>query len=147
RPRPEHGRLGRQRHRPHPGGRVMPAPRYAREIPQRYRLLATRCTACKKTAFPPRRVCAGCHGESFEPVTLPDEGKLVTWTVIQVAPDELAREAPYVVGIVELGEGIRVTAQIVDCDPDAISFGMPLRRVLRRLRVEGSGSIIQYGYK
>ena len=32
----------------------MPAPQYAREIPQRYRLEAARCTSCQKVAFPPR---------------------------------------------------------------------------------------------
>jgi uncharacterized OB-fold protein len=125
----------------------MPAPQYAREIPQRYRLEAARCAACRKIAFPPRRVCPSCHGESFETLALSDQGTLVTWTVIHVAPSDLAEQAPYVVGIVELDEGVRVTAQIADCEPDALEFGAPVRRVLRRLRAEGPGGILQYGYK
>jgi uncharacterized OB-fold protein len=125
----------------------MPAPQYAREIPQRYRFEASRCVRCSKIAFPPRRVCPGCQGESFEPITLSEHGKLVTWTVIRVAPDDFAEQVPYAVGIVELDEGVRVTAQIVDCNVDDLDFGTPLRRVLRRLRTEGAGGMIQYGYK
>jgi scaffold protein (connect acetoacetyl-CoA thiolase and HMG-CoA synthase) len=125
----------------------MPAPQYAREIPQRYRLEAGRCTGCSKIAFPPRRVCPSCHGDSFETITLSGEGKLVTWTVIHVAPGDFAVQAPYVVGIVELDEGVRLTAQIVDCNVEELDFGTPVRRVLRRLRAEGEGGIIQYGYK
>jgi uncharacterized OB-fold protein len=125
----------------------MPAPQYAREIPQRYRLEAARCSGCRKVAFPPRRVCSGCHGESFEMIVLSDQGKLVTWTVIHVAPGDFSGQAPYVLGIVELDEGVRITAQIADCDPQELDFGAPVRRVLRRLRAEGPGGILQYGYK
>jgi uncharacterized OB-fold protein len=116
-------------------------------MPQRYRLEAARCTVCNKIAFPPRLVCPSCHGESFDTVTLSGEGKLVTWTTLYVVPGELAVQAPYVVGIVELAEGVRLTAQIVDCNPDELEFGTPVRRVLRRLRAEGEGGILQYGYK
>ena len=125
----------------------MPAPQYAREIPQRYRLEAARCGACSKIAFPPRRVCPSCHGESFETVTLSGEGKVVSWTVIHVAPDDFATQAPYVVAIVELAEGVRLTAQIVDCSTEDLDFGTPVRSVLRRLSTEGDGGIIRYGYK
>jgi uncharacterized OB-fold protein len=125
----------------------MPAPQYAREIPQRYRLEAARCTACRKVAFPPRRVCPSCHAESFETIQLTEEGKLVTWTVIHVAPSDFSEQAPYVIGIVELQEGVRITAQIVDCEPEQLDFGMSVKRVLRRLRSEGPDGILQYGYK
>ena len=56
-------------------------------------------------------------------------------------------QAPYVVAMVELAEGVRLTAQIVDCDPDDLDFGSKVRRVLRRLATEGDDGIIQYGYK
>ena len=125
----------------------MPAAQYAREMPQRYRLEAARCSGCQKIAFPPRQICPGCHKSSFETITLSGEGKLVTWTVIHVAPGDFAVQAPYVVAIVELDEGVRVTAQIVDCNADALEFGTPVRRVLRSLRTEGDDGIIQYGYK
>ena len=125
----------------------MPAPQYAREIPQRYRLEAARCTGCQKVAFPPRPVCLKCRGEVFETEVLPDDGTLVTWTVIHVAPHDFAMQVPYVVGVVELAHGVRITAQIAEATPDDLQFGAPVRRVFRRLRTEGEHGIIQYGYK
>ncbi len=124
----------------------MPAPQYAREIPQRYRMEASRCRSCGKVAFPPRLSCAGCRGECFETVTLPDEGTLVTWTVIHVAPKGFAGQTPYIVAMVELG-GVRVTAQIVEADPRELVAGARLKRVFRKLGSEGEGGILRYGYK
>jgi uncharacterized OB-fold protein len=124
----------------------MPAPQYAREIPQRYRLEASRCQACNTVAFPPKLTCAGCRGEAFEPFILPDEGKLVTWTIIHVAPKAFSAQTPYIVGIVDLG-GVRLTAQIADASASDLGFGMAVRRVFRRLGAEGEGGILRYGYK
>jgi uncharacterized OB-fold protein len=124
----------------------MPAPQYAREIAQRYRMEASRCRACSKFSFPPRLSCPICRGDAFETVTLPEQGTLVTWTVVHVAPRGFSGQTPYIVGIVELG-GVRLTAQIVDADARALQFGAPLRRVFRRLGAEGEGGILRYGYK
>jgi uncharacterized OB-fold protein len=125
----------------------MPAAQYAREIAQRYRFEAARCRACEKMSFPPRAICSSCKGEDFDAVTLPDEGTLVTWTVIRAAPKDFALQAPYVIAIVELAGKVRVTAQIVDSTPAELHFGSRLRRVLRRLRSEGEDGIIHYAYK
>ena len=124
----------------------MPAPQYAREIPQRYRLEASRCRTCGKVSFPPRLVCPGCQGEGFETVTLPERGTLVTWTVLHVAPRGFSGQTPYIVGIVDLA-GVRVTAQIVDTGPRDLDFGVAVRRVFRKLGEEGEGGILRYGYK
>ena len=62
--------------------------RYWREVPQRYRMEAGKCTACGEVHFPPRRVCMKCGKQEFETVVLPDTGTVETYTVIRVAPDE-----------------------------------------------------------
>ena len=48
----------------------MITPRYHREIPQRYRLEAGKCTGCGKVHFPPRQICKECHGREFKTVTM-----------------------------------------------------------------------------
>jgi hypothetical protein len=48
----------------------------------------------------------------------------------------LRRLAPYAIAIVELEEGPRMTARLVDCDPDAVKVGMPV--VARYEDVEGA---------
>lgn len=121
--------------------------RYWRETPQRYRLEAGQCTGCGKIYFPPRRVCAACRGREFQLVTLSDRGKILTYTVIRVAPRQFADHVPYAVGIVELNDGVRLTAQIVDCDPDALTIGQQVRLEFRRIQADGEAGILCYGYK
>ena len=121
--------------------------RYWRETPQRYRYEAARCTGCGRTFFPPRTVCSRCRGRTFEKTTLPREGVLETFTVIRVAPSGFTDQAPYGVGIVSLPGGVKVTAQIVDCDPGTLAIGDRLRLEFRRVRQDGDSGILCYGYK
>jgi uncharacterized OB-fold protein len=121
--------------------------RYWREIPQRYRYEAGKCTQCGKVFFPPRVVCNGCRGESFESVKLAQTGKVETFTIIRVAPSGFADQAPYAVGIIKLDDGVKITAQIVDCDPEKIAIGERVKLEFRRLQQDGESGILCYGYK
>lgn len=121
--------------------------RYWREIPQRYRLEAGKCAKCGFVCFPPRLVCPQCGAREFVPHKLAEAGKVLTCTVIRVAPQQFVDQSPYAVGIAELDDGVRLTAQIVDCDPTAIQVGMRVRIEFRKLSEEGAGGIIYYGYK
>lgn len=125
----------------------MISPRYAREIPQRYRLEAARCTQCGNISFPPRRVCPQCRSRSFQAVRLPDEGTLETFTVIRVASDKFSKQVPYVVGIVRFEDGTAVTTQIADVDPDELRAGQKVKLVFRRIQEESHSGILCYGYK
>jgi uncharacterized OB-fold protein len=126
---------------------TVPSPRYWREIPTRYRLEAGRCRGCGKVAVPKRRICPECRGTDWEPTTLSWKGKVITSTVVQVAPTEFATEAPYAVAVIETPEGARLMTQVVDCDPAEVQPGMDVSLVFRRIREEGQGGILCYGYK
>ena len=125
----------------------MKSAQYIREVPQRYRLEAGKCTGCGKLHFPPRLVCDGCGSREFEAATLPRQGTLLTWTVIHVAPPQYDLETPYVVGIVELDGEVRLTCQVADCDPEELAVGTRVEMVFRRLKEDNAADIIQYGYK
>lgn len=126
----------------------MPNPaRYWREIPQRYRLEAGKCKSCGEIYFPPRRICARCRARAFETVALKDEGKLLAHTVIRVGPSQFSDQTPYAVGIVELDDGVRITAQIVDCDFKDLTAGLRLKIEFRRIQKQGDAGILCYGYK
>jgi len=125
----------------------MPSPRYTREIPQRYRLEASRCDGCGKTFFPPRLVCSVCNSQEFSPTKLQEEGAITTYTVIHVAPDQFAEETPYVIGIVELDDGVKITTQIIDCAPEEVDIGKRARVVFRKIQSEGDAGLLCYGYK
>ena len=125
----------------------MPSPRYWREIPQRYRLEAGKCKKCGKVYFPPRIICAECKSQEFETVNLQREGKLLTYTIIRVAPSQFVDQTPYAIGIVELNDGVKILSQIADCDLDKLEIGQKVRIEFRKIYQEGEAGIICYGYK
>ncbi|HGY55702.1 MAG TPA: Zn-ribbon domain-containing OB-fold protein [Caldithrix abyssi] len=125
----------------------MSVPSYWREMPQRYRLEAARCLNCGKISFPPRKICPSCKERSFETVQLEREGKLLTFTIIRVAPSVFTDQVPYAIGIVELKQNVRILCQIVDCRLDEIKSGMPVSIEFRRVSEDGEAGVIHYGYK
>lgn len=125
----------------------MPSPRYTREMPQRYRLEAGKCKKCGKIFFPPRLICDNCKSREFEKIKLNDTGKILTHTTIRVAPEQFNTQVPYNVAVIELNDGVRITAQVVDCKPEDVVIGKKVKIVFRKIQEEGSAGIICYGYK
>lgn len=125
----------------------MPSPRYWREIPSRFRLEASRCRACGKTAFPSRRICPACRGREWDAQSLTRKGRVVTSTVVRVPPTDMQFEAPFAMAIVETPEGARLMTQVVDCDPESVLPGVQVDLVFRRIRREGKSGILCYGFK
>jgi uncharacterized OB-fold protein len=74
-------------------------------------LPARRCAECRGLSVN-AALCRFCGAEGGEAVTLSGRGRLVSWTVIRVAPARYAAEAPYAVGLLELEEGARITARV-----------------------------------
>ena len=125
----------------------MPSPRYWREIPQRYRLEANKCKKCGEVLFPPRLICPKCGAKEFVKVQLSNAGKIITFTIIRVAPEQFATETPYVVAVVETEDGVRITTRIADCQPEEVEIGQPVKLVFRKLQKEGKTGVLCYGYK
>lgn len=125
----------------------MPSPGYRREMPQRYRMEAAKCKSCGEVSFPPRVVCTGCGAREFETTRLSEYGKIVTYTVIRVAPAQFSTQVPYTVAVVESDNGVRLTTQVVDCKPEDLAIGKKVKFVFRKLYAEGHTGIICYGYK
>ncbi len=125
----------------------MPSPRYHREIPQRYRLEAGKCKKCGKIFFPPRLICNNCKNREFEKVKLSEEGKILSYTVTRVAPKPFINQQPYVNAVVELKDGVHITTQVVDCLPEEVAIGKPVKIVFRKVQEEGASGILCYGYK
>lgn len=124
----------------------MSVPRYWRNEVPRYRLVGEECTACGNIYFPARPVCS-CGSTEFKYYKLVETGEVVTWTVIKNAPIGFEKYTPYVVGLIELGDGVRLLSQIVDVDPDDVSVGMKVETCFRRVKEDGKTGILQYGYK
>jgi len=123
------------------------APKHWREIPQRYKLMGSQCEGCGKIYFPPRPVCPNCRSTEMVYVPLPRRGRVVNYTVIRQPPLEFKYHAPYVVAIVELENGVRITSQLTDVSPEDVRIGMEVEAVIRKLGEDGVDGIIFYGFK
>lgn len=83
----------------------------------------------------------------MERVKLSGRGEVVTFTIIHDAPKAFEMMKPYALAIVQMEEGVRVTSQIIDCDPAAVKIGMRVESAFRKLGEDGEAGIIHYGYK
>jgi hypothetical protein len=99
------------------------------------KIMGTRCKACNALYAPPRPICIACHGQEMEWVEMEGEGTLSAFTCIAVGPpfmiaEGYTRKHPYISGVVELKEGVRVDARIEGVDgnrPEDIKVGMPMK--------------------
>ncbi len=132
----------------------MTVPQVWRKIPQYYNLIGKACD-CGELYFPPRDVCLKCGKSVLKDHRFQGEGEITTFTVIRTSsPDpegeiteRACRDIPYVLAIVKLEEGPKLTAEIVDCDPKEVKIGMKVSQVFRKINEKSQKGVIQYGYK
>ncbi len=74
-------------------------------------------------------------------------GRIISWTIIRTPPTDFMDQAPYPVAIVELSNKKRMTAQLVDWEPDDLQVGQPVVAVVRRVMQPNNESLISYGIK
>jgi len=90
------------------------------------KLMAGKCVKCGKIHLPPRPLCANCYSKLFEWMQVKGKGKLVTYTVINVAPPQFQTLAPYAVGIVEFENSLRIPGMIQGVTQQELRIGMEL---------------------
>ena len=95
------------------------------------RLDLQRCRSCRRHVFYPRSLCPHCGGLDLEWVTVSGRGTVYSFTVVHRAPAEFQAEAPYVVALVELEEGVRMLTRLIDVEPSAVRVAMPVEVTLR----------------
>jgi uncharacterized OB-fold protein len=99
------------------------------------KLMASHCPGCDRSYLPPRAICPNCHNDQMEWTEMSGRGKLSAFTAVHVAPtfmmeEGYGRDNPYCAGIVELEEGLQISAQILGVDAKdakAIQIGSPLK--------------------
>lgn len=78
------------------------------------RLTVPRCEACGERFFPPRRRCPRCWSEDVALADATGRGVVHSFTIVRrndVPPWN--ERVPYVVAVVELDEGVRMTSNVV----------------------------------
>ncbi len=118
-----------------------------REYPHRYRTEASKFKKSGKTYIPKRLIDPETGDTEQETVRLPETGKVLTYTIIRIAPSQWGDNAPYALAIVEMTDGTRLMAQMTDVAMEDVKVGMEIRLEFRRIQNEGSHGVISYGYK
>ena len=85
-------------------------------------LVGGRCENCNAHYFPARQTCARCLSRDVSRVPLSETGTLYTFTVVRQSIPMF--EVPYVLGYVDLPEGVRLMGQISGIDPEDVRIGM-----------------------
>ena len=95
------------------------------------KLMGSKCPRCGTLFTPPRPICVKCHGTEMEWAEMKGRGRLIAFTCIAVGPPFMIEEGydrkhPYISGVVELEEGVKVDARIEEVDgsrPETIKIG------------------------
>src|SRR5262249_41557510 len=70
------------------------------------RWVVQRGAACGELAVPPKAVCPSCESIRWERATLGGDGEVSSYTVIRVPPAQFAADAPYVIAVARMTEGV-----------------------------------------
>jgi uncharacterized OB-fold protein len=100
------------------------------EATKRHELYVQRCRDCGFVQFQPRAVCVDCLSSNVQWVKCSGRGKIYTFTVTNQNPARGFRDTlPYIIAHVELEEGVKILADVVDCKPEQVKIGMPVEAV------------------
>jgi uncharacterized OB-fold protein len=108
-------------------------------------LIGARCRHCGQIIFPRREACLKCLGQDLEPVHLSTKGKLYTYTVVHMPSEHF--KPPYVVGWIELPEGIRIFSQIRGWQEHTLKIGMDMELNFEKLWEEEEKEVTGYVFR
>lgn len=131
---------------------------------ERLQMVGEVCRGCEKKIFPPRDICPYCNQPANIEQKFSGRGTVYSYTIVcDNPPAGFEKYVPYVVALIDLEEGPRITAQLTDLEmvwgPEEIEgkirqvgkykvdIGMPVEMVTRKLSEDGERGLINYGYK
>jgi uncharacterized OB-fold protein len=85
-------------------------------------LMMQQCKSCQQYQFYPRTLCSHCDSKDLSWTAVSGRGKVKSYSVVRrgISADY---EAPYIVALIALTEGVTMMSSIQATDPDSISIG------------------------
>lgn len=112
------------------------------------RLMGVKCRSCGELFFPERTKCIKCFAEEMDEISLPQRGKVYSYTIVHHATPGYTGPLPYAVGAVELPGGIVVLSPLTQCRLDQLRIGMEVELVLEKLCEDQNGNeVISYKFR
>jgi len=107
--------------RPRPG--ITPDNAFFFEGAKQHKLLIQQCSACQTLRHPPQPRCDHCGSYEWHELEASGKGTVYSY-VVNHHPQVPAFDYPLPLGLIELEEGTRLVAEIVECPVDQIQVGM-----------------------
>jgi hypothetical protein len=85
-----------------------------------------RCGGCGALRHPPGPMCPACGADKPEYLLAAGTGQVYSY-VVHHHPPVPGHQAPFVVALVQLTEGVRMVGELLGVDPDQVRVGMPVR--------------------
>jgi len=82
-----------------------------------------KCEKCDKSYQPPVFHCSSCGSSELVETTTDAKGEIHTYTIVQMTFGAWGEKTPYILGIVELDSGMKVTTVIEDGDVENVKIG------------------------
>ncbi len=110
---------------------VEPDDEYFWDGVKQHRLLLQACAACGTLRHPPVPMCGRCHATDWGVQDAEGTGYVHSWIISRhpSEPDDQAR----VVVLVELTEGLRIVANLIDVPFDQVRNEMPVEVCFREI--------------
>jgi uncharacterized protein len=103
--------------------RPTPTSRPFWDAARRHELSLQRCARCERYIYYPRERCPNCFSNQLNWQRVSGRGRVHSYTVVRRASSRSFADQPYVLAIVELDEGVRMTTNIV-ADPKDVKVGL-----------------------
>jgi uncharacterized OB-fold protein len=110
------------------------------------RLVGGRCPECGNVNFPMQSLCPYCSSDGCRAVSLDPHGRLEVCTTVINRPPGYDGPLPFGFGVVELPEGIRIIARILE--PERSHPGAAVTLVLETLHINPDGNeVVTYAFR
>ncbi len=98
------------------------------------KFLFQRCETCGKPQFYSRSLCSHCQSSKLHWEEACGRARVASYTVVHRAPIRaFSGDTPYVLALIDLEEGIRLMCNVINCDAEAVSIGMPVTIVFQAI--------------
>jgi uncharacterized OB-fold protein len=93
-------------------------------------LRVQQCSDCDAHQLYPRVVCKHCGSEQLKWVSASGRGRVASFSVVRRGVSA-EFEAPYIVALITLEEGVTMMSHVVDVEPEQVASGMAVRVAFR----------------
>ncbi len=96
------------------------------------KVLIQRCKSCETLRHPPRPMCGECQSTEWDSIESTLDGEIYSFTTMHY-PKVPGYEYPNVVGVIQLSEGTRLVANLVDISYEDVKIGMKVKGTVEQV--------------